>query len=179
MTPPPATAVTAATALLVIDAQRNMLQLDAPIPAATTVTQALDALLARARAAGATVVFIRNNGGEDDPDRPGTEGWELVHQPGAGEHVVDKSRQNSFAGTALGELLPPGTALVLAGMQSEYCVRATALAALSRGHRVTLAAGAHGTYPGEQSAETTAQAVELELSAAGATIAPVEEIAFR
>jgi hypothetical protein len=25
------------------------------------------------------VIHVRNNGGKDDPDAPGTTGWELIH----------------------------------------------------------------------------------------------------
>jgi nicotinamidase-related amidase len=161
------------TALLLIDAQRNMLLPPEPVVAARSVAAALSALLARAREAEALVVHIRNNGGPDDPDRPGTDGWQLVHEPLPGEPVVDKSEQDAFAGTGLADLLPATATLVLAGMQSEFCVTATALAALSRGHRVVLASGAHSTYDGEVPAQ-----VEQRLAEAGVRIVPAEAVAF-
>ena len=67
--------------LLFVDVQRNMLEPPAPVPAADPVSAALATLLERARAAGAPVIHIRNNGSEVDPDLPGSPGWELVHQP--------------------------------------------------------------------------------------------------
>ena len=67
---------------------------------------------------------------------------------------------------------------MIAGLQSEYCVRATTLTALARGHRVTLASGAHGTYPEQRSPAEISAAVERELAAAGATVTPFGETAF-
>ena len=166
------------TALLLVDVQRNMLEPPAPVPSAASTAARIAQLLEDARAAGASIVHIRNAGGEDDPDAPGTSGWELVHDVRAGEHVVDKHHPDAFAGTDLGERVEPGAALVVAGMQSEYCVRATALTALARGHAVTLVHGAHATYDGDAPAAATQARVEDELRAAGARIADPGDLLF-
>jgi nicotinamidase-related amidase len=63
------------TVLVLIDAQRNMLLPPDPVPDADRVTALLKDLLERGRVAGVPVVHMRNNGGDDDPDRPGTTGW--------------------------------------------------------------------------------------------------------
>jgi nicotinamidase-related amidase len=63
-------------------------------------------------------------------------------------------------------------------MQSEYCVRETSLAALGRGHAVTLVRGAHATYDGDASAAATQERVEDELRGAGARIADPDESLF-
>lgn len=159
--------------LLLIDAQRNMLEPPAPVLSAGPVGAAIATLLERARAAGAPVIHVRNNGGPDDPDVPCTPGWELVHAPLAGEPVVDKTVPDSFAGTGLDELVPAGSTIVVAGMQSEWCVRQTSLAALARGHRVLLVAGAHSTYD-----EGVSDAVERELAEAGAELVTLDRVAF-
>jgi nicotinamidase-related amidase len=166
------------TALLLIDVQRNMFAPPEPVANAEAVSAAIADLLARARAAGAPVVHVRNNGGEQDPDFPGTEGWELAYEVRAGEPVVDKTVCDSFEGTDLARLLPADTALVVAGMQTDWCIRATTLAALQRGHRVTLAAGAHSTLPDDRTVPAIVAAVERELAGAGAEIAPAGSIAF-
>ena len=57
-----------ATALLLIDAQVNMFDPANPVAGADALLSRLGQLLARARAAGAPVVFVRNCGGEADPD---------------------------------------------------------------------------------------------------------------
>ena len=168
------------SALLLIDVQRNMLLPPEPVPDATAVQGALAELLARARRAGSVIVHVRNTGDPEagDPDAPGTPGWELVFEPLPEEHVLDKLTTDSFAGTGLDRLLPPGSPLVVAGMQSDYCVRATSLAAIARGHAVELASGAHATYPDGQPAAEISAAVELELAAAGAVITPWDGIRF-
>jgi nicotinamidase-related amidase len=167
------------TALLLIDVQRNMFAPPEPVANAEAVSAAIADLLARARAAGAPVVHVRNNGDdEQDPDFPGTEGWELAYEVRAGEPVVDKTVCDSFEGTDLAALLPADAALVVAGMQTDWCIRATTLAALQRGHRVTLAAGAHSTLPDDRTVPAIITAVEQELAKAGAEVVPAGSITF-
>jgi nicotinamidase-related amidase len=74
------------------------------VPDADRVGAAIAGLLARARAAGVPVVHVRNTGGAGDPDEPGTDGWQLVHAPDAGESIVDKPKCDAFAGAR-----PPGS----------------------------------------------------------------------
>jgi nicotinamidase-related amidase len=63
-----------AAVLLLVDVQRNMLEPPEPVPAADTVSAAIEDVVARARFAGAVVVHIRNNGPEGAPDAPGVPG---------------------------------------------------------------------------------------------------------
>ena len=165
-------------ALLLIDVQRNMFAPPEPVANAETVAANIAALLDRARAAGTPVVHVRNNGGEGDPDFPGTEGWELAYEVRPGEPVVDKTVCDSFEGTGLAELLPADASLVVAGMQTDWCIRTTALAALQRGHRVVLARGAHSTLPDDRTVPAIVAAVEQELARAGAELVPAAEIDF-
>jgi nicotinamidase-related amidase len=164
--------------LLLVDVQTNMLEPPTPVPDAASVGTEIERLLERARAADATVVHIRNNGSADDPDAPGSAGWELVQDVRLGEHVVDKHEPNAFVDTALAELIPEACSVVIAGMQSEYCVRETSLAALRRGHAVTLVRGAHATYDGDVPAVATQERVEHELRGAGARIVDTDERLF-
>ena len=158
------------TALLLIDVQKNMLQPPEPVPAATSVSAVIQEVLEYARKVGWTVVHIRNNGEVDDPDAPGSPGWELVYPVLEGEHVVDKYESNAFEGTALGTLVPSTTAIVMVGMQSEYCIRETALAARKRENPVMLVRGSHATYDGDFPAATISARVEQELAEAGVII---------
>jgi nicotinamidase-related amidase len=111
--------------LLLIDVQRNMLLPPQPVPDAPAVGPRIAGILDQARRDGAMVIHVRNNGGEDDPDAPGTTGWELIHDVAGHEAVVDKRTPNGFAGTELGNLLVDASEVVIVGMQSEYCVRET------------------------------------------------------
>jgi nicotinamidase-related amidase len=164
--------------LLLVDVQQNMLLPPAPVPGAAAVSAAIEDVLGDARSAGAVVVHIRNNGGEDDPDAPGTSGWELVHEVHAGEHVVDKHEQDAFAGTPLSDLIPASAEVIVVGMQSEYCVRETSLSALRRGCQVTLVRAAHATYDGDVPAETTSHRIEVELGAAGVSVLDRVDVTF-
>lgn len=164
--------------LVLIDVQRNMIRPPTPVPAAEEVEAALTGLLTKARIAGARVVHVRNNGGTGDPDETGTSGWELVHDVIGGEHVIDKGESDAFAGTSLADLVPPGTRLVVAGMQSEHCIRATVLSGLRRGHEVVLAAGAHATYDDGDAAADISRKVETEVAAAGAEVTPHAQVSF-
>jgi nicotinamidase-related amidase/uncharacterized glyoxalase superfamily protein PhnB len=175
---PPSEPPVAASLLLLVDVQRNMLEPPAPVPDAATVGAEINVLLERARSAGAAVVHVRNNGGSDDPDAPGTTGWQLIHQVGSEEAVVDKHEPNAFSGTNLADLIAPGTDVVIAGMQSDYCIRETSLAAIQQGHSVTLVRGAHSTYDSDEPAATIQRRVEDELQAAGARIVDPGNVRF-
>jgi nicotinamidase-related amidase len=164
--------------LLMVDTQRNMLGPPEPVPDADAVGTVIGAVLAHARSAGARVVHIRNTGGLGDPDEPGTDGWELAYPVAAGEHVIDKPECDAFVGTGLADLIPPGVRVIVVGLQSEYCVRSTALGALGRTDRVVVVRGAHATYPdGRPAAEISAD-VETELAAAGIKIRMPSELSF-
>ena len=144
------------TALIVIDAQRNMFEPE-PVYRATEVLVRLQELLARARAAGAIVIFVRHNGGPGEPDEPGTPGW-AIHPalaPAEGETIVDKRTPDAFHQTNLsGILAARGVGrVVLAGMQTEYCIDTTCRRAFSLGYQVALASDAHSTYTGALPAE--------------------------
>ena len=167
-----------ASVLLLIDVQRNMLAPPDPVPGADSVYATIQDLLGRARSLGAAVVHVRNNGPVGGPDAPGTPGWELMIDPGPGEPVIDKTHQNAFAGTELAAALPAGASLLLAGMQTEYCVRSTALAALDRGHTVTLVRGGHATYDDDTPAQETVHRIETELIGRGVRLAQLDEVTF-
>jgi nicotinamidase-related amidase len=170
------------TALLFIDVQRNMLEGDSPVPAAAEVRPALAALLATARAAGAPVVHVQNDGPPGEPDEPHTDGWHLVFPAADGELVVRKETADTFAANPeLARALRDRGVdrVVVAGLQSEYCVTATSHGALGHGFDVTLASGAHATYDaGAVSAADIATGVEKELGTEGVEVLPAAGVRF-
>lgn len=168
-------------ALLLIDVQRNMLEPPAPVPSAGSVRDALEDLLARARQAGAFVVHVQNDGSPGDPDEPGTDGWQLVFPAGDGELVVRKDQEDTFAAhPALAADLAGRqvTEVVIAGMQSNYCVAESSRGALKQGLRAILASGAHATYDENQPASAISAQVERELAAEGVTVLPFGQVTF-
>ncbi|MCK7625529.1 isochorismatase family protein [Streptomyces sp. RS10V-4] len=148
--PRPVTAPDPVHALVLVDLQSAFVSGAGAVPAADRILDRARSLLARARAAGALVVHLQNDGPPGAADEPGTPGWRLhlPAAPGPLERVVRKTEDDGFDGTPLGGLLDGAgaTALAVCGVLSEMCVAATARAALARGHRVVLPHDAHGTY---------------------------------
>ncbi len=169
-----------ATALLLVDVQRNMLEGSTPVPAAGQVRPVLQSLLARARTAGALVVHIQNDGPQGSPDEPQTDGWELVFPPVPGELAVRKAEPDVFTADAC--LATTLTArgidrVVVAGLQSN-CVEQASRGALRHGFTVLLASGAHATYDKHDSAAVISASVETALSRDGVTVLPATDITF-
>jgi len=79
--------------------------------------------------------------------------------------VLDKTTCDSFASTDLDAQLRERQVgrVVIAGLQSDWCVRETTQGALSRGYGVTLVADGHSTYDGKtRTAAETSLAVNDE-----------------
>ncbi|KAF7311736.1 Isochorismatase domain-containing protein [Mycena indigotica] len=133
---------------------------------------------------GPRIVHVRNAGDAGDPDELGTPGWELVlhDRDGSDELVVDKRKNNAFAGTELGRIVAPEAEIVVVGVMSEYSVKSTVKAALARGNTVILMKGAHGTYDhvaldndgNVTRADTIVAEIEEELDRAGAVVLDME-----
>lgn len=167
-------------ALLLIDVQANMFDPGSPVAGAGPLLGRLRELLQRARRAGVPVIFVRNCGGAGDPDVRGAPGWELHAelQPFDQEVILDKTTCDTFASTNLAAVLDDRGVgrLVIAGLQSEYCVRETTLGALDRGYRVALATDGHSTYDSKgRKAVAIIAAVNEEL-ASRATLVPAEQV---
>ena len=73
-------------------------------------------------------------------------GWQLIFDPLPNEPVIDKRKNNAFAGTVLGALVAVDAEIVVVGFQTDFSVRATCSAALGRGNDVILLREAHATF---------------------------------
>jgi nicotinamidase-related amidase len=172
------------TALVLVDVQRNMLEGAEPVPSAATVRAVLGGLLDNARAAQAFVVHVMNDGSPGDPDEPFTPGWELVFEPGDEEDeeiVVRKDQSDTFAANpGLADILRARHVerVVIAGMQSEFCIEATSRGALAEGFKVSLPRGAHATYDGDQSAGDVSAQTETTLESEGVDVVVLSEVEF-
>lgn len=135
-------------AVMVIDMQRALVEGPGAIPRIGTVLPAVQRQIEAARAAGALVVFLQNDGGEGEPDQPETAGWELAFEPQPGDVVVRKRHDDGFTRTDLDGLLRDHhvKTISICGVMSEMCVASTARSAMERGYEVVLAHDAHGTY---------------------------------
>jgi nicotinamidase-related amidase len=131
------------TVLMVVDVQAGVVakawQRDRVVG---NVALALD----RARQRGVPVVWVQHH----DADLPrGSADWQWAAglQPSADELCIHKQHNSSFEATSLdAELARLGTThIVLAGAATNWCIRATAYAALERGYDLTLVHDAHTT----------------------------------
>ncbi len=135
------------TVLLVIDLQKGVLPGCAD---AAGVVERTAALVARARAAGTPVVWVQH----EEADLPWESApWQLADGlvPAEGEPLVRKEYRDAFAGTDLDEVLESfdATRLVVAGAQSDCCIRTTTQSAAVRGYDVVLVGDAHTTTDAE------------------------------
>jgi nicotinamidase-related amidase len=139
------------TALVVIDVQLGMFDESAPVYQGNDLLARIGALIGRARAAGVPIFYIQHDGTEEnDPLRPDKPGW-AIHpaiQPAAEDTVIRKRHPDAFQETGLPAALEQAgiTHLVLAGIQTEFCVDTTCRRAYSLGYRVTLVQDAHSTW---------------------------------
>lgn len=145
------------TALVVIDVQNGVV---AQAHQRDVVLENINHLLDKARAAGAPVVWVQHS---DEGLPHGTDGWqyvpELVRRDD--EPLVHKHYGDSFEGTDLEQHLAAAGvgALVVAGAQTDACIRSTLHGAFVRGYDVTLAADAHTTDDYSQYGMPTADLV--------------------
>ncbi len=103
-------------------------------------------VVARARKQGAPVLWVQHS---DAQLAQGSPEWEWVPDLPRrdGERLFHKNYNSAFEKTDLeAELARLGaTRLVLAGAATNWCIRATAYAALERGYDLTLVSDAHTT----------------------------------
>ncbi len=131
------------TALLVIDVQNGVM---AQAYARDTVVANIATLVDQARAAEVDVVWVQHN---SDELRPNSEEWryvpELVRRDD--EALVQKAYGDSFEDTNLESVLAGRGIgrLVVAGAQTDQCIRSTLHGAMVRGYDATLVGDAHST----------------------------------
>jgi nicotinamidase-related amidase len=129
--------------LLVIDVQNGVV---ARAPRRDEIVANIAALVDRARAEQVPIVWVQHTS-EDLP--PGSEEWQYVPElvRRESEPVVHKRYGDSFEATDLEPVLAERGIgrLVVAGAQSDACIRSTIHGAFVRGYDVTLVGDAHTT----------------------------------
>ncbi|GGS07262.1 isochorismatase [Streptomyces aureoverticillatus] len=137
-------------ALIIVDTQSGFVVGDEAVPDAERLLPRMEQLLAKARAAGALVIQLQNDGPDGALDEPGTPTWEMHFPVDAerGELVFHKTVDDGFEETELEDVLrAEGVgALAVCGVMSEMCVSATSRTALDLGFRVVIPHDAHATY---------------------------------
>lgn len=174
--------MTRRTALLMVDIQNAMFGPDEVCHQPERMLANAAALLAHARAAGVPVYFVQHCESEGG-FKPGSAGWQIHPDvaPKAGEPIVEKWACSSFYKTDLDQRLRAAgiDSLVIAGLQSEFCIDTACRVAQTLGYKVTLAADAHSTFdnPLLPADKIIAHHNRL-LSGIVAAVKPVAEIAF-
>ncbi|MFQ5758223.1 MAG: cysteine hydrolase family protein [Candidatus Bathyarchaeia archaeon] len=138
------------TALLIIDMQVGNFSGPDPIYRGNELLERVKSLIIKARSAQTPILYVQNNGGSGDPDEYGTPGWEIHPSVAPVEEnvVVQKQTPDAFHETNLHhELGSRGIKkLVIAGLQTEYCIDTTCRRAFSLGYDVILVKDAHSTW---------------------------------
>jgi nicotinamidase-related amidase len=131
------------TALLVVDVQNGVVE---GTPRRDDVVANVANLVDKARGKDVPVVWVQHNS-EELPS--GSDQWRIVPElaPDEAEPLVQKSYGDSFEATDLETILGDlGVGrLVVAGAQSDACIRSTLHGALVRGYDATLVSDAHTT----------------------------------
>jgi nicotinamidase-related amidase len=131
------------TALLVVDVQNGVV---AEAHERDAVVGRIAGLVERARREDVPVVWVQHNSKELVAD---AEPWRIVPElrPAAVDPVVQKRYGDSFEDTDLEAILDRlGVGkLVVAGAQTDACIRSTIHGAFTRGYDTTLVADAHTT----------------------------------
>lgn len=132
------------TALLVVDVQNGVVggahERDAVVGNIAT-------LVDKARDRSVPVVWVQHNNADNLPR--GSEGWQLVPELSRddAEPLVEKQYADSFEDTTLESVLARLEVgrLVVAGAQTDECIRGTLHGAITRGYDATLVGDAHTT----------------------------------
>jgi nicotinamidase-related amidase len=131
------------TALVVVDVQNDVV---AGAHDRDAVIGRIVSLVDRARASDVPVVWVQHS---DEGLVQGTHAWEYVPelQRIETEPLVHKQHGDSFEGTDLEQVLSAHEvgSLVVAGAQTDACIRSTIHGAFTRGYDVTLVGDAHTT----------------------------------
>ncbi len=131
------------TALLVVDLQNGVV---AGAHRRDAVVANVGRLVERARREMVPVVWVRHS---DEQLAQGSDEWRIVGElvPDDGELLIEKNYGDSFDDTDLESVLSDLKVgrLVVAGAQTDACIRSTLHGALVRGYDATLVGDAHTT----------------------------------
>lgn len=138
------------TALLIIDMQAGNFSESNPIHNGNELLAKVKSLITKGRSSQISIVYVQNYGGSGDLDKYGTPGWKIHHfiMPDEGDVVIQKQTPDAFYRTNLHlELESRGIKkLIIAGLQTEYCIDTTCRRAFSLGYQVILVKDAHSTW---------------------------------
>jgi len=176
------------TAVLVIDVQAGLFRSEPAAFEAEAVIARINRVTAKARKAGAPVIFIQHDGDPGgDYAAPFTEGWKLDPKlvGRMGDLVVRKTTCDAFYGTALESALRSRgiTTLLLMGYATEFCVDSTLRNAVSKNFGIIVVADAHTTtdnpvLKADQVRQHHNWAWANSISSSGVTVLKADQVRF-
>lgn len=136
------------TALMIVDVQKALI--DGHPYDEKAFLERLRGLIGAARDGGVDVIYVRHDEGRGTPLHDGEPGFEIDPSvaPMRGEMVFEKRYGSAFKETELQKYLNARgiERIVLAGMQTEYCIDATCRAAFELGYSVVIPENCTTTY---------------------------------
>jgi nicotinamidase-related amidase len=136
------------TALLIIDVQQGLFWKRKPIYKARELLDNIHMLVRRAHKSGVPVFYIQHS--NEKTLQKDTPNWQLHHRlnPLEIDHIIHKQHGNAFEDTPLEAALKSYhvTKLVIMGLVTDGCVKATCLGARQLDYDVTLVQDGHSSY---------------------------------
>ncbi len=165
-------------ALLVIDVQQGLFEKSTPIYKAEQLLHNIHALVDRAHLSGVPVFYVQHS--DLKSLVKGSPEWQLHVQlePLNKDFIIHKQHGNAFEDTALDESLRARNipTLVVTGLVTHGCVRATCIGARQLGYRVILVKDAHSSF--SKQAPQLIEEWHRKLEAMGVELLETAEIAF-
>ncbi len=172
------------TAFLVIDVQSGLFGGVDALYQEKVLIKTINGLIDKARRSDVPIFWIQHCEAEEgNPLHPDLKGWQIHPELNRGEKdvYVRKSHPDSFQDTRLEkELDSRGVEkLIVAGLQTEYCIDTTCRRAYSLGYEVILIEDGHSTYDNEDfSAEQIIRHHNKVLGSWFVTLIPSTEASF-
>lgn len=171
-------------ALLIIDVQEDMFSdSQNPLYKGNELLMKVESLIEKAHTAKTPVIYIQHTENDEEPMGKGKFGWEIHHQiaPSKDDTVILKYTPDSFYNTNLHEVLSSLgiNQIVIAGLQTDFCIDTTCRRAFSLGYETILVKDAHSTY--DNQTLTAEQIIEHHNRILGSwftKIVPYDEISF-
>lgn len=135
-------------ALLIIDVQRGIFEKSTPVYLAEQLLENLNLLIDKAHAQSVPVIFVQH--AKESFLKKGSDAWQLhpAIQPRNDEVIIHKCHGDAFVETDLQAELDKRdvSILVITGLVTQGCIRATSLGALGKDYQVILISDGHSTY---------------------------------
>lgn len=166
------------TALLIIDVQRALFTRPTPVYMDKRMIEVINSLVDLAHLYHVPVIYIQHS--NQSILKEGTDGFKLHPglKPGPEDMNIIKKQGNAFQGTTLQSIMESRSLenLIVTGMVTQGCIRATSLGGVELGYNMFLIKGGHSNY--NVDAPAIIEAHEEDLENAGVKLVTIDELAF-